>query len=307
MPHPDIAAFLEHQRVQRRLADRTLILYASALERLESFAQAQALSLTDVQPLHIRRWAAQLHGRGLGSRSVAIHLAGWRGFYRWLGHEGRVPANPVAGIRPPKGAQPLPKALPVDQAVALAETHDDTTDPRLDLRDHAMVELLYGCGLRVAELIGLDVQAGAQAKGWLDLEEGLAHVLGKGSRRRTVPVGQAAVASVQAWLTVRNGWAPAGERALFTSRLGGRLSDGQLRRRLARRALLAGLPQHVHPHMLRHSCASHVLQSSGDLRGVQELLGHAQVRTTQVYTRLDFQHLARVYDAAHPRARKKTP
>jgi integrase/recombinase XerC len=299
-------AFIEHLRVQRRLADRTLAMYHDALARLDAAAAALPVALPDVRPHHVRRWAAQLHAQGLGSRSIAIHLAAWRGLYRWLGREGRVPLNPVDGVRAPKAARPLPKALPVDQAVALAEQHDSSTDPRLDARDHAIVELLYGCGLRVAELIGLDCQASAAAAGWLDLAGGDAQVLGKGSKRRVVPLGRAAVNAVQAWLQLRAELAQAGEPALFVSQRGTRLTDGQLRRRLAQRARAAGLPQHVHPHMLRHSFASHLLQSSGDLRAVQELLGHAQISSTQVYTRLDFQHLARVYDVTHPRAKRRS-
>ena len=265
----------------------------------------QALAFDQVRPHHVRRWAAQLHGQGLGPRSIAIHLAAWRGLYRWLGRDGHVPANPVDGLRPPKNGRPLPKALAVDQAVALAEHHDEATDPLLDARDHAITELLYGCGLRVAELVGLDLRASSTAAGWLDLQAGDAQVLGKGSKRRLVPVGAAAIESVQAWLAVRSQMARPDEPALFVSQRGTRLTDGQLRRRLAQRARSAGLASHVHPHMLRHSYASHLLQSSGDLRAVQELLGHAQISTTQVYTRLDHQHLAKVYDAAHPRARRK--
>lgn len=302
----DAQAFLDHLRLQRRLAGRTLAMYHDALVRLEAFAAAQAAVLTEVRAHHVRRWAAMLHGQGLGPRSIAIHLAAWRGLYRWLGREGRIPANPVDGLRPPKAARPLPKALPVDQAVALAEVRDEGSDPVLDARDHAIVELLYGCGLRVAELLGLDLQASAVARGWLDLAAGDAQVLGKGSKRRIVPVGQVAVRAVQAWLALRGELAHVEEPALFVSRRGTRLTDGQLRRRLAQRARVAGLPQAVHPHMLRHSFASHLLQSSGDLRAVQELLGHAQISSTQVYTRLDFQHLAKVYDATHPRARRKS-
>jgi integrase/recombinase XerC len=298
-------AFLQHLQVQRRLADRTLTMYGAALLRLEHAAAAQQLELIAVRPHHVRRWAATLHGQGLGPRSIAIHLAAWRGLYRWLGREGRVGANPVDGLRPPKAGRPLPKALAVDQAVALAEHHDTTTDPLLDARDHAMTELLYGCGLRAAELIGLDCVAGPGAAGWIDLDSGDAQVLGKGSKRRIVPVGPPAVAAVQTWLAVRGQMANADERALFVSRRGTRLTDSQLRRRLAQRAQSAGLVSHVHPHMLRHSYASHLLQSSSDLRAVQELLGHAQISTTQVYTRLDHQHLAKIYDAAHPRAKRK--
>jgi integrase/recombinase XerC len=305
---PVPSAFLEHLRVQRRLAERTRTMYGAALRRLQSAMAEQALDFDQVRPHHVRRWAAMLHGRGLGSRSIAIHLAAWRGLFRWLGREGRVAANPVDGLRPPKGARPLPKALPVDQAVALAD-HQDTSgthDPLLDARDHAIVELLYGCGLRSAELIGLDLRPGGPGGGWIDLPSGDADVLGKGGKRRTVPVGRAALQALQAWLDLRDQLARPDEPALFVSQRGTRLTASQMRRRLAERAVQAGLPSHVHPHMLRHSYASHLLQSSGDLRAVQELLGHAQISTTQVYTRLDHQHLAAIYDAAHPRARRRT-
>jgi integrase/recombinase XerC len=183
-------------------------------------------------------------------------------------------------------------------------------DPWLEARDCAMVELLYGCGLRVGELVGLDAQASSQARGWIDLDAGEAHVLGKGSKRRTVPVGSKAIEALQRWIAVRPQSAPldtAGnsQAALFVGRHGTRLTSQSIWQRLKRRSLLAGLATPVHPHMLRHSFASHVLQSSGDLRAVQELLGHANITTTQVYTRLDFQHLAKAYDAAHPRAKSK--
>jgi integrase/recombinase XerC len=191
--------------------------------------------------------------------------------------------------------------------MALAEPReDDDTDPALAARDQCIVELLYGCGLRVGELVGLDVRASGEAAGWIDAAEAEAQVLGKGRKRRSVPVGGPALQALAQWLALRGTLADAGEPALFVSRRGTRLTDSQVRSRLKRRALQAGLPTHVHPHMLRHSFASHLLQSSGDLRAVQELLGHANISTTQVYTKLDFQHLAKVYDAAHPRARRKT-
>ena len=218
------------------------------------------------------------------------------------------------GLRPPKAPKPLPKALSVQQAVALAAhpglAGEGPHAAALAARDHAIGELLYGAGLRIGELLGLDVQGGPQAAGWLDLQDrdgATAHVLGKGSKRRSVPVGAAAVAALQAWLAQRPALAAAGERALFVSQRGTRLSPNQLRLRLAQQAQQAGLPTKVHPHMLRHSYASHLLQSSGDLRAVQELLGHASISTTQVYTKLDFQHLAKVYDAAHPRAKARKP
>ena len=302
---PGLQAFVEHLRVQRRLAARTLAMYGDALRRLQAAAQAAGVALEQAQPHHVRGWVARLRTQGLGPRSIAITLAAWRGLYRWWGREGRIRANPVDGLKPPKAPKPLPKALAVEQAVALAEHLPEATDPVLAARDHAIVELLYGCGLRVGELVGLDVAASGTAQGWLDLQDATAHVLGKGSKRRSVPVGAAALLAVRAWLQVRSQQALAGEPALFVSRRGTRLSASQVRSRLDALARSAGLPTHVHPHMLRHSYASHLLQSSGDLRAVQELLGHASISTTQVYTRLDFQHLARAYDAAHPRARRK--
>ena len=217
--------------------------------------------------------------------------------------------RPVAS-RAPRAAKPLPKALSVDQAVALADFDEDTEarqdSAALAARDQCMTELLYGCGLRVSELVALDAQPGPQAVGWIDVADGTAHVLGKGQKRRSVPVGGPALRALQDWLSLRVQMSRGGaEAALFLSNRGTRITTGQVRSRLKLRALKAGLPTHVHPHMLRHSFASHLLQSSGDLRAVQELLGHANITTTQVYTKLDFGHLSKVYDAAHPRARRK--
>ena len=201
----------------------------------------------------------------------------------------------------------MPKALSVDDAVALASFRPDASRSAgpLEARDACIVELLYGSGLRVGELAGLDVRASAAAAGWIDTPDATAHVLGKGSKRRSVPVGRAALAALDAWLARRGEVARAEEAALFVSTRGTRLAPSQIRSRLAARAVAAGVPAHVHPHMLRHSFASHLLQSSGDLRAVQELLGHASITTTQVYTKLDFGHLSKVYDAAHPRAKKR--
>jgi integrase/recombinase XerC len=306
--HADLQRHLDHLRVERRLAERTIAMYREALVRLERFAVAADIALRDVQTMHVRRWAAQLHGQGLAPRSIAIALSAWRGLYRWWGRAGEVRLNPIDGVRAPKTGKPLPKALSVDQAVALAERRNAEADPALEARDRCIVELLYGCGLRIGELVGLDVAASDRAAGWIDATDGLAHVLGKGRKRRSVPVGAAALAALSEWITLRNDWpgpARAEQRALFVSRRGTRLTASQIRARLARRAVQAGVPSHVHPHMLRHSFASHILQSSGDLRGVQELLGHANITTTQVYTRLDFGHLSKVYDAAHPRAKRR--
>jgi integrase/recombinase XerC len=293
-----------HLEVERRLAPNTLTMYRDAFKRLVAFATAQPVALREVQPHHVRRWAAQLNAKGLAPRSIAIQLSAWRGFYRWLGRDGHVALNPVDGVRPPRAAKPLPKALSVEQAVALAEQHSEHGNPVLAARDHCIVELLYGCGLRVGELVGLDVQAGRETAGWVDAGDESAHVFGKGSKRRSVPVGAAALKALRAWLEVRGDMAHASEPALFVSNRGTRLTASQVRSRLKAQAIQAGLPTHVHPHMLRHSYASHLLQSSGDLRAVQELLGHASIGTTQIYTKLDHQHLAKIYDAAHPRAKR---
>ena len=305
-----VARYLSHVRFEKRLSDRTVALYGEDLSKLSDLAgQAGLATLALIDTPHLRRWMAQMHAAGRSPRGIALILSGWRGFFNWLGKEGVIQANPLSGLRAPKAAKPLPKALNVDDAVQLAQHRPIDTDPWLQARDSAMVELLYCSGLRVGELIGLDVQASPHAKGWIDLSAGEAHVLGKGSKRRSVPVGQQALVSLQAWLTVRAGGLPANavdQAAMFVGQRGTRLSAQAVWQRLRLRGLQAGIATPVHPHMLRHSFASHVLQSSGDLRGVQELLGHANISTTQVYTRLDYQHLAKTYDAAHPRARKKT-
>ena len=309
-----IEAYLEHVRVEKRLASRTVELYALDLSKLSAFATAltsatgKGLALTDVKNHHIRRWVATMHSGGRSGRGIALILSGWRGFYAWLGRQGKVASNPVQDVRSPKAPKPLPKALGVDDAVQFADFQSDD-DAWLEARDAAMVELLYGSGLRVGELVGLDVVASPQAKGWIDLQAAEAHVLGKGSKRRSVPIGATALRALERWLALRgdSGQTPSSDAsaALFQGRHGTRLSAQSVWQRLQRRSLQAGMATPVHPHMLRHSFASHVLQSSSDLRGVQELLGHANISTTQVYTRLDFQHLAKAYDAAHPRAKVK--
>jgi integrase/recombinase XerC len=307
--HPLVERYLAHVQFEKRLAARTLALYTEDLRKLAREAEQVRVELTQVQPAHIRRWMAAMHAAGRSGRGIALILSGWRGFYAWLAREGLVSANPVQGIRAPRQAKPLPKALSVEEALLLANHQDAMADPWQEARDAAVVELLYGSGLRVGELIGLDVNPSEQARGWLDLQSGLAHVLGKGSKRRSVPLGPPAAQAVQRWLQVRSLNAPQGllldESALFVGPKGQRLTAQAVWRRLRERSQRAGVAVPVHPHMLRHSFASHVLQSSGDLRAVQELLGHASISTTQVYTRLDFQHLAKVYESAHPRARRK--
>ncbi|GGH53349.1 tyrosine recombinase XerC [Comamonas phosphati] len=308
--------YLEHVRTQKRLAQRTHTLYTLDLIRLQAMAGEAGSELLALQPAHIRRFAARMHSQGRSARGIALILSGWRSFFRWAAQRDLVPFNPVEGVRGPKVPKPLPKALGVDDAVQLASYQDPDADPWSEARDAAMTELLYSCGLRVGELVGLDVRPDqrtqAEGRGWIDLEAGDAHVQGKGSKRRIVPVGSAAIQALRRWLAVRSS-ALAGtaqlaaqqEAALFIGRRGARLSGQSVWARLRRRGQQAGLAAGVHPHVLRHSFASHMLQSSGDLRAVQELLGHASISTTQVYTRLDFQHLAQAYESAHPRAHRQ--
>jgi integrase/recombinase XerC len=305
---PLVTRYLGHVRVEKRLAQRTVELYTLDLRRLQANAHAAGVALTDVHNAHIRRWVVQMHGAGRSGRGIALILSGWRGFYTWLGREGLIASNPVQDVRAPKAPKPLPKALSVDEAVQLAsyEAVPDESAPGLEARDHCITELLYGCGLRIGELVGLDVRASSVARGWIDTDSSEAHVLGKGSKRRSVPVGSKAIEALEAWLELRREWV-SDNPALFINARGGRLTPQHIRVRLKQRSFKAGLATPVHPHMLRHSFASHVLQSSGDLRAVQELLGHANITTTQVYTRLDFQHLAKVYDEAHPRAKTVRP
>ena len=307
---PLVERYLAYVRVEKRLAQRTVELYAADLQKLQANAHAAAVALTAVHTSHLRRWVAQMHGAGRSGRGIALILSGWRGFYTWLGREGLVGGNPAQDVRAPRAAKPLPKALSVDEAVQLAsyQAPVGSSEPHLEARDRCITELLYGCGLRIAELVGLDARASANAKGWLDMPAAEAHVLGKGGKRRSVPVGQAAMQALQQWLVLRADWSREGlqsmadGQALFINQRGARLTPQHIRVRLKQRSQRAGLATPVHPHMLRHSFASHMLQSSGDLRAVQELLGHVSITTTQVYTRLDFQHLAKAYDAAHPRA-----
>jgi len=287
---------------QRRAAALTLENYQRDLRRLAELAgerAPQTLEATD-----IRRFVARMHGQGLSGRSIARTLSAWRGLYRWLIRNRGVSANPVESIRPPKSPAMLPKVLSQDQTKALLDAGKKGNESALESRDRAMFELLYSSGLRLGELAGLDLDSGS-CNGWIDFAEGMVTVHGKRNRMRTVPVGELALAALRVWLEVRALLPAAGnERALFITRTGQRMSAGAIRGRLRRWVQLSGLGVHVHPHMFRHSFASHLLQSSGDLRAVQELLGHASIRSTQVYTHLDFQHLAQVYDSAHPRARK---
>jgi integrase/recombinase XerC len=295
-PSPSaLERYLAHLRHERRLSPHTLDAYARDARMLLALAGDRALA--DLGTADIRRFAAALHGKGQSPRSLARILSSWRGLFDWLARSREVASNPCAGVKAPRAPRRLPEVLSPDEAVSLMNVADDT---ELGARDRALFELTYSCGLRVSEATGLDLDS-------LDAAGGELRVLGKGAKTRVVPVGSAALAAVAAWLPVRARMAPPAERALFVSRRGRRMGPREVQRRMKRWAAAAGLAVDVHPHMLRHSFASHVLQSSGDLRAVQEMLGHASISSTQVYTHLDFQHLAKVYDAAHPRARRKKP
>jgi integrase/recombinase XerC len=291
----EIRDYLQALKHQRRLSPATLRNYRHALELLLGFIKDAKPESVD--PAQVRRMVATLHAKGLAPRTLALVLSAWRGWFRWLARHRGLRANPVLGIRAPKAGRPLPKALSVEAAQKLLEAQGGE-DPA-SLRDRAMFELLYSSGLRVGELVALDADDGR-----LDLRQGEVTVTGKGAKTRTVPVGAQARESLKKWLGLRAALAANGEKALFVGARGRRISAATVAARLRRWASAAGTGR-VHPHMLRHSFATHVLQSSQDLRAVQEMLGHASISTTQVYTHLDFQALAKVYDAAHPRARKK--
>jgi integrase/recombinase XerC len=306
-----IDGYLQHLRGPRNLSPHTTAAYGRDLRELAGLTGTQDWAQLGQQD--VRRLAAKLHGRDLDPRSIARKLSSWRGFFDWLAQQMPLPANPVDGVRAPKRAKSLPRALSVDDAVQLvapAQPHAGAAPDPAALCNRAMFELLYSSGLRVSELAGLDLhyskaEAGHPASlGWLEWDNREVTVTGKGSKKRTVPVGAAALEALAAWIAVRP--APAdGSNALFVSARGSRITPRVVQLRLKAHAIAGGAPVHVHPHMLRHSFASHVLQSSGDLRAVQEMLGHSSIASTQVYTALDFQHLAAVYDQAHPRAKLK--
>ena len=285
--------YLSHLRHERRLAAHTLSAYSRDCTLLTALAAERGLGA--IATADIRRLVATLHGKGPSPRSLARLLSSWRGWFDWLQRQHEVAANPCAGVKAPRAPKMLPQALSPDDAVRLVAIEDASP---LGMRDRALFELAYSCGLRVSELTGLDLDS-------IEARSGELRVTGKGSKTRIVPVGAPALAAMAAWLPVRATLAKPSEVALFVGRTGKRLAPREVQRRIKHYAAAAGIAVDVHPHMLRHSFASHVLQSSGDLRAVQEMLGHASIASTQVYTHLDFQHLAKVYDAAHPRARRK--
>jgi integrase/recombinase XerC len=290
---PPIEGFLDHLAVERQSSKHTIDAYRRDLQALAGWAAPQGVEDVSVlRNAQLRAFIADEHRRGLAPKSLQRRLSACRSFYQWLLRHGRIAANPAASLRAPKSARKLPQVLDVDEAVQLVEV---PTDAPLGLRDRALLELLYSSGLRVSELCALR---------WhdLDLAEGQVTVLGKGSKQRMVPVGSHARTALAAW---REEVAAKADAPVFPGRGGKTISPRAVQLRLRQLARKQGLFKRVHPHLLRHTFASHVLESSGDLRGVQELLGHADLGTTQIYTHLDFQHLARVYDGAHPRAKRK--
>ena len=308
--------YLRELHVVRQVSQHTIAAYTKDLDYLLARLDEQGLELANVTSDQVRSWVVKLHSQGQASRSIARMLSAWRGFYLWLANQkGLVNKSPLSDIKAPKRNKPLPKALSVEQAINLVESANNESvqaDVFLRARDRAIVELLYSSGLRLSELLGIDLNPietkEYSSAGWIDFEAGEVMVLGKGKKRRTVPVGEAALQALKEWLLVRANYASTEKeavQALFINKQGKRASARTIQQHLAALAVKAGLPTHVHPHMLRHSFASHVLQSSGDLRAVQEMLGHASITSTQIYTALDFQHLAQAYDLAHPRAKNK--
>jgi integrase/recombinase XerC len=290
-----IARYLERLAGQRGYSEHTVAAYRRDLDAFADFLEQRQRPLTAAGVDDVRAFVAAAHRSGLAAATLKRRLSAVRGLYRFLQDEGVVEVHPALDLRAPKGPKRLPEVLDPEQMTALLEHEEDGV---LDLRDRALFELIYSSGLRLAEAVSLNLSA-------LDLSAASVRVLGKGRKTRDVPVGRKAREALSAWLQVRGQLAATGEEAVFVGRRGKRLSPRAVQLRLRRRALLAGLDTPVHPHMLRHAFASHLLESSGDLRAVQELLGHADIGTTQIYTHLDFQHLAQVYDRAHPRARRR--
>jgi len=290
-----IDRFLHHLQTERRLSENTCKHYRRDLTELLAFCRKTGIGSWQQLDTHgVRQFAASAHRRGLGGRSIQRQLSAVRSFYNYLLREQQVACNPAHDVRAPKSERRLPDTLNVDD---IARLLGGSAQGGLALRDLAMLELLYSSGLRLTELVSLNLDD-------IDLAERMVRVTGKGNKTRVVPVGAKALAAIEAWLKLRPAQVEENEAAVFTSRQGRRLGQRAVQQRVKRWTQLQGVPGDVHPHTLRHSFASHLLESSGDLRAVQELLGHADISTTQIYTHLDFQHLAKVYDAAHPRARK---
>lgn len=307
-PDDRIDAWLRHLETERRLSPHTLSAYRRDLQSLIAFARRRSIAVEQLDSHSVRQFAAQCHRRGLSPRSVARRLSAVRRYFAYLLRSRVIGSNPAVDVQAPKPARRLPSTLDADQMASLLGAEDGGPSPGgdaaaeerdpLKVRDRAMLELFYSSGLRLAELAGLNL-------GDLDVADCTVRVTGKGNKSRIVPVGGPARAALKAWLAVRAEMAASSEQAFFISRRGTRLAHRTVQERVRKWARRRGTPVGVHPHMLRHSFASHMLESSGDLRAVQELLGHASISTTQVYTHLDFQHLAQIYDKAHPRAKRR--
>ena len=300
-PLPTLAEqYLAYLSFEKRLSPRTIDNYRRDLADLVRFAASsndprRAVSIEALTSNDVRRFLAAVHGKGMTPKAISRMLSGWRGYFRYALKQGSGHVNPCEGVRAPKAEKRLPQTLSPDEAIRLVTFEDDST---AGIRDRAVFELLYSCGLRIAEAVGLNLDS-------IDYHAHEVRVTGKGNKTRIIPVGKPAINAVQRWLAVRPLPKRAGDVALFLGTQGARISASVLQARIKKWAIQQGIDVNVHPHMLRHSFASHVLQSSGNLRAVQEMMGHASIASTQVYTHLDFQHLAKVYDSAHPRAKKK--
>lgn len=290
-----LADYLNFLNYERGLSPLTRENYARDIRQL--IALSDGTTLNTLQNTHIRRYIASLHSKGLGGKSIARMLSSWRGFFDFLVQRHQYINNPVIGLRAPKSAKALPKALSIEQTIQLVDIKDNDI---LSIRDHAILELFYSSGLRLSEVVNLNIDQ-------LDFSEGTVTVTGKGNKTRIVPLGNHAITAIQTWFKLRTNLLinNPDEKATFISKQGKRISARNIQYRLQAWSIKQGVNSSVHPHMLRHSFASHVLQSSGDLRAVQEMLGHTNISTTQIYTHLDYQHLTKVYDTAHPRAKKK--
>jgi integrase/recombinase XerC len=285
--------YLAWLRNEKQYSELTAENYARDLRHL--FELSGDTSLANLKIHHIRRFIGQLHSKGLSGRSLARMLSAWRGFFTYLMRDHGLADNPCVGLRAPKSPKTLPQALSPDEATRMVDLPTDSTEA---IRDKAIFELFYSSGLRLAELVNLDPPQ-------LDMTAGEIRVIGKGNKTRIVPLGQFAISALQAWLVVREQLAKTDESALFVGSRGQRISPRVVQLRMKQWGIKQGITSNVHPHLLRHSFATHVLQSSGDLRAVQEMLGHASISSTQIYTHLDFQYLSKIYDAAHPRAKRK--
>lgn len=297
MRDSDLQSFFQYLKSEKRYSSHTLDNYQRDISYFNEFCHSQSVNdWPSVDSQHIRNFVSQMHRKGLSGKSIQRQLSSLRSLFRFLLKHHKVKQNPVTGVSAPKSPRKLPEVVTPDVLDHLMDI--DLTDP-LAVRDKAIMELFYGCGLRLSELVGLDLSS-------IEWPGQTLIVLGKGRKQRRLPFGEKAVQALRHWIQVRVQFANEAEQAVFVSNRGQRISPSSIQQRLKKWAREKGIEQRIYPHLMRHSFASHILESSHDLRAVQELLGHANLTTTQIYTHLDFQHLARVYDAAHPRAKKKS-